>query len=129
MQPDPSKIQALQDLPTPDSQLKLQSFLGLVNYLQPFIHGLTTKTTFLHEQLAKWDWNPLTDPAFQHIKAWICQTPLNATLTYYDRSNPIIVQMNASKYRLGAAIIQSSHPIAFSSKTLTDVETRFANIK
>ena len=28
--PDPSKIQALQDLPTPNSQVKLQSFLGLV---------------------------------------------------------------------------------------------------
>ena len=33
MQLDPSKIQALQDLPNPDSQAKLQSFLGLINYL------------------------------------------------------------------------------------------------
>ena len=32
MQPG-SKIQALQDLPAPDSQTKLQSFLGLINYL------------------------------------------------------------------------------------------------
>ena len=52
MQPDPTKIQAQQDLPTPNSQVKLQSFLGLINYLQPFIHGLSTKTMFLHEQLA-----------------------------------------------------------------------------
>ena len=33
---DPTKIQALQDLPAPDLQTKLQSFLGLINYLQPF---------------------------------------------------------------------------------------------
>ena len=58
---DLSKIQALQDLPTPDSQAKHQSFLGLINYLQPFIPGLSPKTTFLHEQLAQWDWNPSTD--------------------------------------------------------------------
>ena len=37
MWPDPSKIQSLQDLPVPNSQTKLQSFLGLINYLQPFI--------------------------------------------------------------------------------------------
>ena len=44
---DPTKIQALQDLPAPDSQTKLQSFLGLINYLQPFIPGLSNKTAFL----------------------------------------------------------------------------------
>ena len=33
MKPDLTKIQALQDLPTPDSPAKLQSFLGLINYL------------------------------------------------------------------------------------------------
>ena len=52
---DPFKIQALQDLPTPDLQTKLQSFLGLINYLQPFTPGLYTKTVFLQEQLAKLD--------------------------------------------------------------------------
>ena len=69
MQLDPAKIQALQDLPTPDSQAKLQSFLGLINYLQLFIPALSTKTMFLCEQLAKWDWNSSTDAAFQHLKA------------------------------------------------------------
>ena len=75
MQPDPSKIQALQDLPAPDLQTKLQSFLGLINYLQPFIPGLSSKTTFLREQLSQWDWNPSTDSAFHHLIAWICQDP------------------------------------------------------
>ena len=49
------------------------------------------------------------------------QTLLNATLAYYDRTNPVIVQTDASAYGLGAALIQSSHPIAFASKTLTDM--------
>ena len=43
---DPSKIQALQDLPASDLQTKLQSFLGLINYLQPFIPGQSAKTSF-----------------------------------------------------------------------------------
>ena len=51
IKPDPMKIQALQDLPTPQSQKQLQSFLGLVNYLQPFLPGIASKTTFLCKQI------------------------------------------------------------------------------
>ena len=129
MQLDPSKIHALQDLPTPDSQTKLQSFLGLINYLQPFIPGLYTKTQFLHEQLAEWDWNPSTDSAFQCLKAWICQTLLKVTLAYYVRSKPVIMQTDTSEYGLGTALMQGGCPTAFASKSLTDVETCYTNIE
>ena len=129
MWPNPSKIQALQDLPTPDSQTKLQSFLGLINYLQPFIPGLSTKTQFLHEKLTEWNWNPSTDSAFQCLKPWICQTLHKVTLAYYDRSKPVVVQTDASEYGLGAALIQGGHPIAFASKSVTDVDTCYANIE
>ena len=62
MWPDPYKIQVLQDLPTPDSPVKLQSFLGLINYLQPFIPGLSDKSIFfVTAAQCKWDWNPLMD--------------------------------------------------------------------
>ena len=129
MQPDPSKIQALQDLPAPDLQTKLQSFLGLINYLLPFIPGLSAKTTFLREQLSEWDWNPSTDAAFQHLKAWICQTLLKVTLAYYDRTKPAMIQTDASEFGLGAALLQGGQPIAFASKTLTDVESCYTNIE
>ena len=58
MKPDPIKIQALQDLLTPQTQKKLQSFLGLVNYLQPFLPDIAAKTSFSREQVSKWDWTP-----------------------------------------------------------------------
>ena len=45
--PDPAKVQALQDFPAPQNSKQLQSFLGLINYLQPFLPGLATKTTFI----------------------------------------------------------------------------------
>ena len=37
--------------------------------------------------------------------------------------------MDTSEYGLGAALIQSGCPIAFTSKTGTDVQTWYANIK
>ena len=43
---DPAKIQAIQDLPTPENHKQLQSFLGLINYLQTFFPVLAAKTTF-----------------------------------------------------------------------------------
>ena len=129
MKPDPTKIQALQDLPTPDNHKQLQSFLGLINYLQPFLPNLASKTTFLREQISSWDWNPSTDIAFQKLKQWICKTLLNTTLAYFDCTKPVVIQTDASEYGLGAALLQDGRPIAFASKTLTDVETRYANIK
>ena len=64
MKPDPKKVQALQDLPTPHTQKELQSFLGLINYLQPFLPDIAHKTTFLREQVSNWDWTPPTDASF-----------------------------------------------------------------
>ena len=52
VKPDPIKIQALQDLTTLQNQKQLQSFLGLVNYLQPFLPDIAAKTTFLREQVS-----------------------------------------------------------------------------
>ena len=88
MKPDPITIQALQDLTTLQNQKQLQSFLGLVNYLQPFLPDIAAKTTFLREQVFQWDWTPSTDSAFQQLKQWICKTLLKTTLTYYDRTQP-----------------------------------------
>ena len=129
MKPDPIKIQALQDLTTPQNQKQLQSFLGLVNYLQPFLPDIAAKTTFLREQVSKWDWTPSTDSMFQQLKQWICKTLLKTTMTYYDRTQPLTLHTDASEYGLGTALLQNDKPIAFASKTLTDVETRYANIE
>ena len=39
------------------------------------------------------------------------------------------MQVDASKNGLGAALIQQGEPIAFASKSLSDTEKRYANIK
>ena len=43
--------------------------------------------------------------------------------------NPVEIHTDASKYGLGAVLMQINRPIAFASKTLTDVETMYANIE
>ena len=41
----------------------------------------------------------------------------------------MVIQTDASDYGLEAALLQDGRPIAFASKTLTDVETQYANIE
>ena len=83
----------------------------------------------MKEQVSKWYWTPSTDSTFQQLKQWICNTLLSTTLAYYDGTQPLTIQTDASEYGLGTALLQNNRPIAFASKTLTDVETRCANIE
>ena len=129
MRPDPAKVQALQDLPAPQNQKQLQSLLGLINYLQPFLPSLASKTKFLRQQVTNWERIPSTDQAFNHLKFWVCNMFLKTTLIYYDCTKLLVLQTNASEYGLCVALLQNNRPIAFTSKALTDVETRYANIE
>ena len=57
------------------------------------------------------------------------QHPFDKNLAYYNGTQPLAIQTDASEYRLGNALLQNKRPIAFASKTLTYVETRYANIE
>ena len=54
-------------------------------------------------------------------------------MRYYNRTKPVKVQADASLRGLGVCLIQEykgeDQPIAFASKSLMDVETRYANIE
>ena len=47
------KVKAVHALPAPTNVTELQEFLGMVTYLSPFVHGLSTLTTPLQELLGK----------------------------------------------------------------------------
>ena len=81
---------------------------------QELLHALLKK-----ENIFAWDENSNT--SFQQIKS-LLQNTLLKPLKYYDRNKPVTLQCDASLKRLGACIIQDSHPIVFVSKSLTDTE-------
>ena len=51
--PDPDKISAIRDLPSPSTVVELQHILGIVTYLSPFIPNLANQTASLRELLKK----------------------------------------------------------------------------
>ena len=135
MHPDPKKVQGITEMTVPMDKQQLQSFLGMVNYMGTFIPNLSHHTEPLRAMLKKdnvFHWDDQHTRSFQQVKTLIAKA--NTTpLRYYDRNLPVTVQADTSLRGLGACLIQQhkgkDQPIAFASKSLTDVETRYANIE
>jgi len=59
LQLDPIKINPITNMPTPTTEVELQRFLGMVNYLRQFIPNISEITTPLRSLLKKetlWAW-------------------------------------------------------------------------
>ena len=131
MRPDPKKLQGIEDLTPPADKQQLQSFLGMVTYMGEFIPRLSHHTQPLRALLkrdAVFYWDEVINRSFQQLKH-ILRGALSTPLRYYDRNLPVTVQADASIRGLGACLMQDGRPIAFASKSLTDAETRYANIE
>ena len=136
MYPEPKKVQGITEMTVPTDKQQLQSFLCMVNYMGTFIPNLSHHTEPLWAMLKKdnmFHWEDQQTQSFQQIKTLIAKAN-NTLLRYYDRNLPVTVQADASLRGLGALFFIQKHngedqPIAFASKSLTDAETRYANIE
>ena len=130
IKPDPSKVSVLKQMTKkPKDRRELQTFLGLAISMGPFIPSLSSITAPLREILKKnntFEWNVNYQQAFNELKQAISE---QITFNYFDSTKEVILQVDASTKGLGAALIQDGKPVAFASKSLTDVETRYANIE
>ena len=127
--PDPAKVEEIYALPPPSNVNELQQFLGLVQYMSPFIPKLADHTDSLRKLTHKdtdWQWSGSHQADFHRLKSLIST---ECTLTYFDPRRPTVIQVDSSLKGLGAALLQDDKPVAFASKALTDAETRYANIE
>lgn len=127
--PDPTKVDDIHSLPSPDNKGALQHFLGMVTYMGPFIPNLSTLTSPLRNLLKKdveFSWTASHEAAFTKLKENICK---EASLSYFDPAEASTIQVDASSSGLGACLLQKGRPVAFASKALTNTEQRYANIE
>ena len=86
VKPDPVKVQAIAQLKAPSTTKELQSLLGMVTYISPFIPHLSEHTTHLRKLLQKdvdFQWQPEHEEAFMTLKRLICEA---GSLPYFDPS-------------------------------------------
>ena len=106
----------------------LQSYLGLVNYLNRFSSKLADLTAPLRALCKKgvvFAWESSQQDAFEAIKKEITRAPV---LAYFDKSKTSVVQSDASKKGLGAVLLQDGKPV-YASRSLTETEQRYLNIE
>ena len=129
LHPDPSKVQAILTMNPPSDVKELQTFLGTVTYLSRYTANLSQLSAPLRD-LCKKDsefiWGPEHQQAFDKLKKTFTSPP---TLQYFDSTENVTIQVDASLRGLGAALLQEKGPVEYASKSLSEIETRYSNIE
>ena len=129
LKPDPAKVEAITNMPKPQDIEGVQRLNGFINYLAKFLPKLSEVMEPIRRLTRKdiqWQWSTEQDKAFQNVQKLVTEAPI---LSYYDPSNELTIQCDASQSGLGAALLQNGRPIEYASRALTDTETRYAQIE
>ena len=110
LQPNPVTVKAMITMPTPTEKQAVRRFLRDINYLAKFCSELSSVTQ-LQYNLTKEDmpflWSTRHQQAFDSAKALATSA---ACLAYFDVTAPLILQVDASDYGQGAALLQTIKP-------------------
>ncbi|XP_062499663.1 uncharacterized protein K02A2.6-like [Corticium candelabrum] len=129
IKPDDDKIEAIVKMPPPQDVQGVRRLIGMTNYLlkfMPHLSDLLEPLRQLTKQHIQWEWTDVQETAFNDIKRTVTTTPV---LRYFDPKDETTIQCDASQTGLGAVLMQSGQPVAYTSRTLTDTEQQYAQIE
>ena len=133
LQVDPEKLEAVRSLKAPTNTKQLRSLLGVINHLGRFVPHVQEALKPLNDLLKAnraWVWSHPQESALSAVKQLLTEAPV---LAFFDPAKETIVSADASSFGIGGCILQrhgtSLKPVAFCSRTLTDTETRYAQIE
>lgn len=125
------KLQAIKDFRLPQSAEEVRSFLGLVTFVSRHIPNMSTianPLVTLTKKGTTFNWTITHQKAFELLKNSLLK---EETLAYFDPDLETFVVADASPVGLGAVLFQKAKSgeyniISYASKTLSDVEKRYA---
>jgi len=127
--PDPSKLSAVKNFPTPKKIKDVQSFIGLAGYYRKFIKDfskIAKPLTILMKKDTKFDWIMEQQKAFDVLKEKLITAPV---LHYPDFTRQFTIATDASDYAIGAVLSQGpigqNRPIAYASRILNKAEQNY----
>jgi RNase H-like domain found in reverse transcriptase/Reverse transcriptase (RNA-dependent DNA polymerase) len=125
IQPQPKKVEAILRLSAPQNWRQLRHFLGMVNYYRDMWQRrshLLAPLTALTAKEVPWKWGSEQQEVFEEIKKVISKETM---LAFPRFDKPFHVYTDASKYQLGAVIMQEGRPLAFYSRKLNSTQKRY----
>lgn len=126
--PDPDKIHALKEYPTPKNSDEVKRFVAFANYYRKFIPKfaeLSVPLNKLCRKYARFEWTVECDECFQTLKNALTNYPI---LDYPDFSeqNEFILQTDASNFAIGAVLSNKNNkPVAYTSRSLNKAEINY----
>ena len=108
---DPLKVEAVHTWPPPQNLHELHVFLGLIGWLRPFLEGFSHKSHLLNhltKKGVKFNWTPECQTAFEALKSLATSYP---TLAQPDLDKPFEVEVDASNFATGAALVTRSRHV------------------
>ena len=132
IQIDPSKMKTVTQWATPFKNVKeVQSFLGLIGYYRKFIKDFSAIAQPLHDLTKKdiqFNWTDAHTTSVNTLKRAISTPPC---LTIFSPHRKTFLTTDASDHAAGAVLSQihnnKEHPVAFISKSFTELERRYTN--
>ncbi|KAL6419702.1 hypothetical protein ACFW04_011267 [Cataglyphis niger] len=104
--PDPSKLIAIKEFPTPKKVKDVQSFIGLAGYYRKFMEDfskIAKPLTKLTKKIEKFEWTTEQQNAFEILKEKLMTAPV---LRFPDFNQEFIVITDASDYAIGVVLSQ-----------------------
>lgn len=123
LQPDKRKVTAILEMPTPTDRAAVHRLIGMATYLAKFMPNFSEVTAPLRELLSadvefRWD-DAIHGKSLRQIQQMLVTAPV---LCYYDVTQPVTIQCDASSTGLGACILQGGKPVEYASRALTRTE-------
>ena len=129
--PDGEKVRAINDMPAPTDKKEVVRLFGTVNYMGKFIPNLATVTEPIRVLLRKdieFQWPHEQEKALQKIKSVLTKDG-GPVLRFFDVPKPVTISCDASPTGLGGALLQEERLVAYASRSLTDAESKYAQIE
>jgi hypothetical protein len=151
---DPERTKDIASLEIPRSIKKVQSVLGIFNYVRNFIPHFSDLAGFLTNKLGsktaaeagvkrsrtasqpskstpKFTWSEEDTKKFIQLKQHVLNAPL---LQYLDYNRPIYIRCDASQFGCGAVLFQyddsgREHVACYASRKFLDTETRWSTFQ
>jgi hypothetical protein len=133
LHPDPEKVEAIINYPTPTNRKEVRRFIGTASWYRRFIPNFSTiasplnKLTTLAKNSPPFNWSSDAEKAFRTLKEALISSPV---LSCPDFSQAFQVHTDASDFGVGAVLTQilegEEKVIAYMSKSLSSKERNYS---